>query len=404
MGREVGVKVLQVVPSYYPATVYGGPIFSIHQACQALAQAGVTIDVATTNANGSTKLKVSTREPVVFAPNYRVRYYDDTIIGRFSWAFTFNLWRDIKAAEVVHLQDVFSAHAAETLLFAAVLGKPVLVSVRGTFTSWALTQKRPWLKKAWIVLLVRPFVRNPRRVAWHATSKAERGEILAQFPGVSVQVVPNGIDCSEFDTALVPLRFDYFEKFFPDAAVAPEHARVMIGLGRLHAIKAFDVAIRAFHTIAEAHPKAVLLIAGGDDGERARLSKLIADLGLVGRVALVGEVKGDDKIAFLKGADLLLFPSHSENFGMVALEAMAAGVPVVASRKTPWQEVEVRGSGVWVDNTPEAFARAMADLMTRDLGPMCNSARAHAACYNLAVVASAFEKVYSEIIHGKPNG
>ena len=87
MGIEVDIKVLQVVQSYYPAIVYGGPIFSIHYTCQALARRGIEIQVATTNANGNSKLDVDVGKLVVFEPNYSVRYYDDTIISRFSLDF-----------------------------------------------------------------------------------------------------------------------------------------------------------------------------------------------------------------------------------------------------------------------------------------------------------------------------
>lgn len=142
----------------------------------------------------------------------------------------------------------------------------------------------------------------------------------------------------------------------------------------------------------------MLLIAGGDDGERSNLERLIAELDLQRRIALVGEVRGDDKIAFLKGADLFLFPSHSENFGMVCLEALAAGVPVVASRNTPWAEVEAERAGRWVDNTPEAFAAAIKDLLSRDLRGMRENAQILAARYDLAEVAEEFKRIYAEMI------
>jgi glycosyltransferase involved in cell wall biosynthesis len=394
------LKVLQVVPSYYPATIYGGPIFSIHYTCQALARQGVEIFVATTNANGDGKLDVPTDRPVIFMPNYRVRYYDDTIINRFSWAFTHNLAREIKDCDIVHLQDVFSAHAGWTFVLSALLRKPMLVSARGVLAPWGLKGKRPVLKRAWLELLVRPLAGKTRRVAWHATAERERQEILSILPQAKAVVIPNGIDCSAFTGATEATRRSYLQRFFSRSEVPPRNARILIGLGRLHAKKAFDVAIRALHVIAQIEPGAVLLVAGADDGEYGGLTRLICELGLEGRVALVGEVKGPDKIIFLKGADLFLFPSHDENFGMVALEAMAAGVPVVASRNTPWAEVETIGSGLWVENTPEAFARAIRELLARDLGLLRAKARDHAAWYDLTSVAAAFRKTYAELIDG----
>jgi glycosyltransferase involved in cell wall biosynthesis len=396
---EARLIILQVVPSYYPATVYGGPIFSIHYACQALARQGVEIAVATTNANGGGRLDVDCHGPVTFEPNYQVRYYNDTIVNRFSWAFTRHLGRDIRCACIVHLQDVFSAHAAWTLILTALYRKPLLVSARGVLAPWGLSGKRPWLKKLWLSMLVRPLASNSRRVCWHATAESERHEILDVLPESRVVVVPNGIDCGAFDSVAPPSRTSYVRRFFPGCSIAPDRARILVCLGRLHAKKAFDVAIKAFQAIAKGYPEAILAIAGADDGEGEALMQLVRRLGLEHRITLVGEVKGLEKIFFLKGADLFLFPTHNENFGMVVLEALTAGLPVIASRDSPWSELEALGSGLWVRNTPEDFAAAILELFSKDLGGMRASARSHATRYDLSAIAGSFRKIYETLVH-----
>ncbi|MEX0853086.1 MAG: glycosyltransferase [Bauldia sp.] len=393
------MTVLQVMPAYYPATTYGGPIFSVHYACQALAQIGVGIRVATTNANGRSKLDVPTNRAVAFEPNYVVRYYDDSAAGRFSLPFALGLWRDVKAAGVVHLQDIYSAHAIETLVLARLLARPLLVSPRGSFSDWALTKRKPRLKQM-TLSLISSLTDRGRRVAWHATSPEERAEVLSLFPGATVHVVPNGIDCAPFDRAEALSRDRYLARFFPAAAVAADEAQILIAMGRLHRKKCFEVVIEALRLVSERFPDAVLLIAGGDDGERARLEAMTAASGLRGRAALVGELSGEDKIAFLKGADLFLFPSHSENFGMSCLEALAAGLPVVASRNTPWSAVEVAGCGLWVENSAPAFAAAIDRLLGSNLSAMRDNARAHAGGYDIAMIAGALRQIYQDLIDG----
>jgi glycosyltransferase involved in cell wall biosynthesis len=391
------MKILQVVPSFYPAFVYGGPIFSIHYACQALARRGTEIDVATSNAGGDRKLDAPTDKPVEFERNYQVRYYDDTIIGRFSWAFTKGVLGDIRRADVVHLQDVFSIYAAWTSVLCRLARKPLLISARGTFAPWGMRGKRPWAKKAWLDLFFRPFL-SDGRTAWHATSEDEREEIRTYFRGAAVYIIANGIDCAAYDRAAALDRAAYFARFFSSAAVDPRQATVLTALGRLHAKKAFDVAIATLGLLEDKVPDAVLLIAGGDDGERTVLERAIDVAGLSGRVALVGPVEGDEKVAFLKGSDIFLFPSHGENFGNVTLEALAAGAPVVASRNTPWSSLEIEGSGLWVENTPKAFARAALDLLARNRGELRAAAREHAGRFDLAEIAVKFEKVYAELM------
>lgn len=392
------MKVLQVVQSYYPAVVYGGPIFSIHYSSEALARRGIDVDVATTNANGDGRLDVSTETPQPFGPHYRVRYYNDTIISRFSWDFTRNLGREIRGADVVHLQDVFSTYAAWAIFQAWRQTKPLLISPRGSLTAWGLESKRPWLKKLWLASLVRPWVAASARVAWHATSEAERSEVLALFPAATVHVIPNGIDCATFDRVNQPARSSYFKRFFPERSDSPETTRALVALGRLHKKKCLDIAIEALARLRNAGADCVLLIAGGDDGELPHLQRMIAELGLEASAKLVGELKGDDKIAFLKGADVFLFPSHSENFGMVALEALAAGTPVVASRNTPWASLETQGSGAWVENAPDALAQGAMELLGRDAALLGQAARQHANQFDLNTVAASFERVYRQMI------
>jgi glycosyltransferase involved in cell wall biosynthesis len=226
----------------------------------------------------------------------------------------------------------------------------------------------------------------------------ERDEFRAVIPGCTVHVVPNGLDCAAFAGAGALDRTAYLDRFFPAGKIEPRKAVVLAAMGRLHVKKNFDVAIQALDRVRDVFPSAVLLIACGDDGERRPLQALIDGLGLTDRVALVGEVSGADKAEFLKGADLFLFPSHSENFGMVALEALAAGVPVIASRNTPWAEVESEGCGLWVDNTVDGFAAALHLLLPRDRSAMREKARALARRYDYSVVAGALETVYRNLL------
>ena len=393
--------VLYVVQSFYPATIYGGPIFSIHYACQALARRGIYVRVATTNANGIKKLDVQPREPVVLEPNYIVTYYDDTLINRFSWDFTRHLARDIRASELVHLQDVFSTYAAWTLFLACFYRRPVVLSPRGVFSAWALSSRRKFLKNLWLTVLVHPFVGNRSRVCFHATSEQEREDIQLLFPHHRITVVPNAIDCAAFDATPAMSRLDFFHRFFPDCAVSPINAVVALAMGRLHSVKGFDIAIRSVSRLVAGYPNLVLLIAGSDEGEGEELGRLIDELGLTGDIALVGEVRNLEKLEFLRGGDIFLFPSHSENFGLACLEALAAGLPVVASCHTPWSAVESNGAGRFANNTPNSFATAIAELLASDLTSMRDAARRLARRFDLSAVAEKFDKFYQELINAQ---
>jgi len=86
---------------------------------------------------------------------------------------------------------------------------------------------------------------------------------------------------------------------------------------------------------------------------------------------MLGHVDGDAKKEFFENADVLIAPSHTENFGLVVAEALAHCVPVIASRGTPWSRVEEAGCGLWVDNDPVSLAGAMQRIHSmplRDMG------------------------------------
>lgn len=242
------------------------------------------------------------------------------------------------------------------------------------------------------MFLIKPFLGNSW---WHATSEEEKVEILEFEPRARVVVIPNGIDAEQFRKARSLPRNEYMRKF----AKADRSAKfVVLSMGRLHKKKAFDVLIDAFAKLLAEFGDSVLLIAGEDDGERRNLENQIARLNLRGRVFLVGEVSGQEKVDFLAGGDLFSLPSHSENFGNVYLEAMAAGLPIVASKGTPWRGVEGAGCGKWVENTVAATCLAMREILRGDAKTMGKRAQGYAKQYDWRNIATEFRSVFSEMM------
>ena len=382
------MKVCIVVPSYYPATVYGGPIVSIHECALQLSSLGVNINVSTTNANGKTRLTVEPNTYIQIKSNYRVKYYEDTIIGRFSWRFITSVWKDINRCDLVKIEDIFSTYMPPSLLYAKMLRKPILISPRGSLSPWSIANKHPFLKKLWLMLLIEPFIRNGW---WHATSSQEADDIKKLFPKAKIVVIPNGVDLEQFSKPNKLNRLEYLRRF---TGRDTQQGPIIISMGRLHQKKGFDLLIDAYSKILAKHPHALLLIAGKDDGEKKRLDQQISNLLLGNHILFVGELLGDDKLNFLRGGDLFVLPSQSENFGNVYLEALASGVPVVATRTTPWEEVERFKSGKWVENNVEDVTEAMLYLLTQDRKTIANNARNHALYYSWIQIAQRFEHTF----------
>ncbi|MBY0426804.1 MAG: glycosyltransferase, partial [Cytophagales bacterium] len=133
----------------------------------------------------------------------------------------------------------------------------------------------------------------------------------------------------------------------------------IISMGRLQKKKGFDILVDAFPSVLEKFPNAKLLIAGQDDGELSNLTVQISSKGLSESIFLVGQLDGQDTYDFLGNGDLFVLPSHNENFGNVYAESLACGTPIIASKMTPWQEVEPNGCGLWVENTVQEVSKSI---------------------------------------------
>ncbi|NUS08380.1 MAG: glycosyltransferase, partial [Nonomuraea sp.] len=149
-----------------------------------------------------------------------------------------------------------------------------------------------------------------------ATCSDEVGELCAMgIPEARVSVVPCGVDLTAF---------------CPEGPVAPRNgSKVVLSIGRMVPRKGVDTVIAALRQI----PDADLVIAGGspDDEETDRLRELAAAYGLQDRVRLIGSVPRTQVPALMRAADVVVTVPWYEPFGMVPVEAMACGVPVVAS-------------------------------------------------------------------------
>ena len=176
-----------------------------------------------------------------------------------------------------------------------------------------------------------------------AVSEPLRDEIISHFkvPEWKVVAVPNGIDVTKFerDVNKEGVRAKY--------GVMPGEL-LILAVGRLTPQKGFQHLIYAMPQILRRHPKAKLLIVG-DGWMRGELERAAYEVGCHERIRFTGFLSDDELIELYLSADLLVVPSIYEPFGITALEGMAAGLPVVASKVGGLQYiVEHERTGIWV--------------------------------------------------------
>lgn len=378
-------------PHFYPATIYGGPVFSSLNTLKELANIGVDVKVITSNVNRNNRLAVQTGKWLYLPDHIQVKYYNETITDRISYPLLKNQKYDFIDRELLWTHYIFSYTVPATLRLAKRLGKPVILSPRGSLAKWIL-QNGLGFKMQWIKIFIKPY---ENLITWHATSDQEEKEIRSIFPYAKVVIIPNGISLEDFSPRE---RKDktWYQRFSP--GVTPE--RVIVSSGRLHKKKGFDILIDAFKKVGTEYPNLCLYIAGMDEGEGGNLKNMVKDLGLVGKVFFTGQLSKTDLNEFLSNADLFALPSHNENFGNVYAEALAAGIPILASKMTPWQEVEKYNCGKWVENNIENTALALSQLLNSDLEQMGGNACKYVMRFEWKNIAKQFYHTFTSLIKG----
>ena len=213
-----------------------------------------------------------------------------------------------------------------------------------------------------------------------------------------VVVIPQGVDIDQFqprDQSEARRELDL-----------PEDGKVLLAVGRVEPLKGFDILIRALAEMTE-RASVTLVIVGGDAraaAEFARLTAIAEEVGVSSQVRFVGATDHQRVACYYNAADVVVVPSFYESFGLVALEALASGVPVVASRVGGLTSTVADGRNGYLIpwRCPEPFAEKI-DLLLANPPLRLALGRAgvgSAARYSWANVATALLRLYEEMLGG----
>lgn len=184
----------------------------------------------------------------------------------------------------------------------------------------------------------------------------------------------------------------------------PSDVPVILFVGRIQPLKGPDVAIRALHALGR--PDALLLIVGGASGssggtEVERAHQLVDELGLHDQVRFVAPQPHHILSTYYRSADVVVVPSRSESFGLVALEAAACGIPVVASAVGGLLSLVDHGETGFLipDRDPTRFAKAIGQILDEPMlaDSMSAASSARAARYTWGFAAARLRRLYSDL-------
>jgi glycogen synthase len=339
----------------YPPRIVGGISRHVHDISNALSDSGVKVDVITCEHEDAPTTETDGNLTI---HRVHVDQGDDFV----HWVHKLNQATEEKAAElltdrspdeptVIHAHDWLSEFAGRALKHRYHL--PLVATIHATehgrnqgihtdLQRYIHGVEEELCYEAWRVICCSNYMKD------------EIAGVL-DVPCDKLDVIPNGIDASKFN-----IEFD--REGFRAWAAAPTE-KIVFFVGRMVPEKGVQVMIRAIPEILPAWNHVRFVIVGG--GNRSHLEQLAAELNVTDRIFFTGYVDDDTLLKLYKVADVAVYPSLYEPFGIVALEAMAAGVPVVVSDVGGFREVVdhgVTGLTAWTDN-PDSLAWAILYLL-----------------------------------------
>lgn len=282
-------------------------------------------------------------------------------------------------ADVVHIHGLwrpFSLVAAQTGIRR---GLKLVVAPRGMLNPWSLSQRRLLkqlsLKLTWKRVLDAAFF-------IHALNDEEAHFMKPLELRSQVRIFPNGIFAQSFQQLPSPA-------LFRTRVGALGNRPYLLFLGRLHHVKGLDYLVSAYAEFCRQESQTDLVIAGPDGGMEPALRRQVSELGLENRVHIVGPLYGADKYSALAGATCFCLTSRQEGFSMAITEALACGVPVVASGQCHFPEIATAGAGevVPLDSSEIAVALLRLTSSTERLRHASAAAKVLVSRYDWSAIA-----------------
>ena len=313
---------------------------------------------------------------------------------RMRWGALTRVLEDLRPAgfDLVHIHTPFIAHYAG-VRFARRTGIPAVATYH-TFFEEYLHHYLPVLPRAVGRFLARSFTRSQCDDVRSLIAPSEPMRAVLMDYGVKtpIHVLPTGLPADRFRPG--------DGRAFRTAAGLSADARLVTYIGRVAHEKNIGFLVQMFRRVLARVPQAVLVIAG-EGPARAALEAQVAGSGLTRHVHFAGYLDRDTALLdCYAAADVFVFASRTETQGLVLLEAMAQGAPVVSTAELGTRSILVPGSGALVvPEEEDAFAAAVARVLEdRELqGELAQRGRVYARGWSSAAMAARLADLYQAL-------
>jgi len=301
----------------------GGPSLSVYTLAKGCRDIGLDIDILTYADENAKKLMIAQDKFIYTIPT---PWY-----SRFAYSPQVNIFLDNHPYDIYYSNGLWQYPSYAAARFANKHHKPNVIMPHGMLYPEAL-KKSKWIKRISLALYQRALL--DKATVIHATCMQEMEHIRSLGIKTPIAVIPNALEISKHKVV----------------STKNKSAIKRIGfIGRFAPIKNIELLIEAWSKAGKNRQDwELVLIGDGPAGYQHSLVKLASDLGIE-NILFPGFLSGTTKEEMLNSLAYLILPSKSENFGMVVPEALILGIPVIASKGTPWEELQTCKAGWWIE-------------------------------------------------------
>jgi len=323
------VKVVQVIPEFPPPLIGGGG-YHVYNLTKELVRRGVDVTVFTLNV-GNTFLLKKTEVETHFG-KAKVFRVPASYIPKTTYPIAPKLIPLLlkENPDIIHAHgyQVFTTDAALTV--SKIKKIPLVLTLHGFPRGFDKLTHR-----AHFNLIGKETLKWAKKIISVSRMVAHEFRVIG-VPKEKIVIIPNGVDLEEYKQ--LPIG-DLFRKRLD----IKENEKVVLTIGRLEKIKGFQYLIKALPSIIKEVGSTKLVIAGPDFNYGAKLKKLAEETNVQDNVIFYGSINGKEKFEAFSAANIVAVPSLYEGFGMLLLEAMAAGKPLVATNTGAAPEIIQNG-------------------------------------------------------------
>lgn len=383
----VHMKILHILPTIESSS--GGPPRSTTATLRALHEADASVENTVLSTDFELRDEWRATLEDRFPERTTLKLFP--LIGEHTLSFSPKLvrwlWRHIRQFDVVVIRAMLHPLSSACAWIARWMKVPYVITPHGTLSRYTFEHRNTWLKRNYYRLVESKTLEGASCI--QATTPQEREQVKELGTDTPIRVIPHP-----------------FEGGTRQNEVQRDPKQVLF-LSRLHPMKGLDLLMEAASRVREDHPEVHFVIAGsGSEEYEAELRQRSQELQIQDRVEFVGFVEGEEKQRLFASCGAFVLPSYRENFGIAAIEAMDAGMPVVVSDCVEtYTDIVEYDAGIVIkpdaSELVEALERLLSTPQLRDrLGKRGKSLVAEK--YSPQRVGRKLRDMYKDSVNGNP--